>query len=168
MSFTSRARCSYMQQCVDRLRFNLHQAALHRTTSTSRIQRPLALTPKYHARALYNTPRYSVSSPPKTHDRGPASTETTQTDFGKLDVLGGIAPPASSIDSCYSDGFILSNGVKVENAGVILVGGEVFQWLPWKTGSKLLNQANQFELRNESVGILDLLWPKPGRYRLLI
>jgi NADH dehydrogenase [ubiquinone] 1 alpha subcomplex assembly factor 3 len=162
MSLPARVRCSHMQQCSNRLRFNLHQAALRRSSSTARFQRPITLTPKYLTRSLHSTPISSASPPPRTHDRGPPSEESTQTDFGKLNVLGGIAPPASSIDTCYANGFMLSNGVSVEKAGVILVGGEVFRWMPWKSGSRLLNRAGQFELLGESVGILELLWPKPG------
>lgn len=71
---------------------------------------------------------------PKTKDRGPTSTEDTQTDFGKLDIFStaNIEAPATSVDACTTDGFHLNNGIKTDGgAGILLVGGEAFVWRPW-------------------------------------
>jgi NADH dehydrogenase [ubiquinone] 1 alpha subcomplex assembly factor 3 len=78
-------------------------------------------------------------------------------------------------------GFVFSNQLKVAGCGVLLVGGEVFRWKPWirpdrtegTIGSggqaddvltgKLLNQKGQWDVDVGAWGILDLVWPKPGK-----
>ncbi|EMR81490.1 putative duf498 domain protein [Botrytis cinerea BcDW1] len=125
-----------------------------------------------------SSPR-SQSHPPATRDRGPPSSETTQTDFSVLDVLGNTPMPSTSIDACLSDGFHLNSGVKVggdgvfkdgkwrRGSGVLLVGGEAFGWKPWVGGAKegeeleLVNQKGQFECGDEAWGILGCVWPRP-------
>jgi hypothetical protein len=83
-------------------------------------------------------------------------------------VFSKVPPPASSIDSCTPDGFELTNGVRIEDAGVLLVGGEVFSWKPWpkrkQDGGKgsFLNQMGQWEVGGETLGMLGLVWPRPG------
>lgn len=124
-------------------------------------------------RCLHNTRNLNVSSPPKSHDRGPASKEDTQTDFGSLNVLGNTPPPATSIDATTNDGFAFSNNTKVSGTGVILVAGEVFRWRPWvreksadgEGGQKrtLLNAKGQWDVDESAWGVLDLVWPKPGK-----
>ncbi|QSZ29334.1 hypothetical protein DSL72_003848 [Monilinia vaccinii-corymbosi] len=121
------------------------------------------------------------SHPPRTHDRGPPSSETTQTDFGTLDVLGNTPPPSTSIDACLSDGFHLNSGLKVggdgrfikgkgwtKGSGVLLVAGEAFGWRPWvHDGGEadaergLVNGKGQFEVGDEAWGILSCVWPRP-------
>lgn len=121
---------------------------------------------------------------PKSKDRGPASKEDTQTDFGALDVLGGMPPPTTGIDACMDDGFALNNGLRITGAGVILVGGEAFKWRPWvrpgrpegtigegaagddikgvsSMSGKLKNAKGQWEADKMVWGALDLVWPKP-------
>lgn len=107
------------------------------------------------------------SHPPKSHDRGPASSETTQTDFSNLDVLGATPVPSTSIDACLWDGFHLNNGVKIHGAGVLLVDGEAFEWRPWEAGKnakekRLLNAKGQWEVDDSAWGVLEVVWPKPG------
>jgi NADH dehydrogenase [ubiquinone] 1 alpha subcomplex assembly factor 3 len=123
-------------------------------------------------RQIHSSPTRALSSPPpETHDRGPASTETTQTDFSNLDVLGGTPVPSTAIDACLWDGFHLNNGVKItQGAGVLLVGGEAFGWRPWDAGSgtqrgegkRLLNGRGQWEVEDGAWGLLEVVWPKPG------
>ena len=135
--------------------------------------RPLpSLIPSRQIHASFN-PALS-SPPPKTYDRGPASTETTQTDFSNLDVLGGTPVPSTAIDACLWDGFHLDNGVKITSgAGVLLVGGEAFGWRPWDAGTqkgegqagggkRLLNARGQWEVDDGAWGLLEVVWPKPG------
>jgi NADH dehydrogenase [ubiquinone] 1 alpha subcomplex assembly factor 3 len=108
---------------------------------------------------------------PKSKDRGPASKEDTQTDFGALDVLGGMPPPTTGIDACMEDGFALNNGSRITGAGVMLVGGEAFKWRPWireeggdsgnTANNKLKNAKGQWEADKMVWGALDLVWPKP-------
>ncbi|KAF7865864.1 hypothetical protein EAF04_006029 [Stromatinia cepivora] len=126
-------------------------------------------------------PTYSHAPP--THDRGPPSSETTQTDFSILDVLGNTPSPSTSIDACLSDGFHLNSGVKVggdgkivggkwrRGSGVLLVGGEAFEWRPWVQGEgeegesegelELVNGRGQFECADEAWGVLGCVWPRP-------
>lgn len=82
------------------------------------------------------------------------------------------------------DGFALNSGLKVTGAGVMLVGGEAFQWRPWtaeggKEGTigagglgndvkgvhsmsgKLRNSKGQLHVERHAWGVLDLVWPKP-------
>ncbi|MCJ1438017.1 hypothetical protein MMC27_007404 [Xylographa pallens] len=102
----------------------------------------------------------------KPTDRGPASKEDTQTDFGSMDVLGNTPPPTTSIDACLTDGFHLDNGLKIGGgSGCLLVAGEAFAWRPWEaSGSKkgqMINAKGQWTVEKEAWGILDLVWPKP-------
>jgi len=103
---------------------------------------------------------------PKSHDRGPRSTEDTQTDFGSLNVLGNSPAPSTSIDACLWDGFHLDSGVKITGgSGVLLVAGEAFNWRPWeagKGGMRLVNEKGQFDVEDEAWGLFSLVWPKPG------
>ncbi|KAI9051402.1 hypothetical protein LZ554_004449 [Drepanopeziza brunnea f. sp. 'monogermtubi'] len=109
------------------------------------------------------TRRHFSSPAPQKHDRGPPSTEDTQTDFGALNVLGSTPAPSTSIDACLWDGFHLDSGVKISGgAGVLLVGGEAFAWRPWGHGGKtMLNEKGQWDVAEESWGLLGLVWPKP-------
>ncbi|KAH0538988.1 hypothetical protein FGG08_004437 [Glutinoglossum americanum] len=104
-------------------------------------------------------------------DRGPASKESTQTDFASLDVLGKTPVPTTAIEACHADGFLLNSGLRVSSGGVLLVGGEVFAWRPWEAVGgkkekwkvkKLLNSKGQWDVPLEAWGLLDIVWPKPG------
>jgi NADH dehydrogenase [ubiquinone] 1 alpha subcomplex assembly factor 3 len=109
----------------------------------------------------------SGSPKPQSRDRGPPSKEDTQTDFGAMNVLGNTPAPSTSIDACLWDGFHLNSGVKITGGtGVLLVAGEAFSWRPWMAGKadmKLVNGRGQWEVEDESWGLLGLVWPKPGR-----
>ncbi|CZS95814.1 uncharacterized protein RAG0_05332 [Rhynchosporium agropyri] len=114
-----------------------------------------------------SAPRFA-SPKPQTHDRGPASSEDTQTDFAALNVLGNTPAPSTSIDACLWDGFHLNSGVKISGGtGVILVAGEAFEWRPWESpvsGGKplsLVNAKGQWDVSDEAWGLLGLVWPKP-------
>ncbi|KAK5945674.1 hypothetical protein PMZ80_002880 [Knufia obscura] len=111
---------------------------------------------------------------PKHADRGPRSTEDTQTDFGAMDVLGHIPTPATSVDACTSDGFHLDNGAKTEGgSGIMLVGGEAFKWEPWRAststttdaeptlGSLLDTRKGILSIPPRSLSLLELVHPKP-------
>ncbi|KAL4890793.1 hypothetical protein BDV59DRAFT_183681 [Aspergillus ambiguus] len=119
-----------------------------------------------YARPTRMIPR-SHTLKPSSHDRGPQSSETTQTDFAALDVLGSVPMPTTSVDATLDTGFHLNNGLKVRDGdGVLLVGGEAFAWRPWKavTGgmrSAMVNQKGQFEVDPKAWGLLDVVWPRP-------
>jgi hypothetical protein len=62
----------------------------------------------------------------------------------------------------------------VSGTGVILVSGEVFRWRPWvremstedvggKQRRTLLNKKGQWDVDESAWGVLDLVWPKPGK-----
>jgi NADH dehydrogenase [ubiquinone] 1 alpha subcomplex assembly factor 3 len=132
---------------------------------------PASQTPNTYTRCLHASARALAA--PKSKDRGPTSKEDTQTDFGALDVLGGMPPPTTGIDACMDDGFALNNGLRITGAGVMLVGGEAFKWRPWVRGEgddikgvssmagKLQNAKGQWEVDRMAWGALDLVWPKP-------
>ncbi|RFU24921.1 hypothetical protein B7463_g11416, partial [Scytalidium lignicola] len=149
--------------------------AFYNTSTTTRRTRPQQLLSRKNSnnnssqflfsRSITTTSaRHNAASPkPKSHDRGPPSEETTQTDFKALDVLGATPAPSTSIDACLWDGFHLNSGVKIVGGkGALLVAGEAFAWVPWK-GKKggFVNEKGQFEVDDEAWGVLALMWPKP-------
>ncbi|KAI0118943.1 hypothetical protein GGR51DRAFT_554633 [Nemania sp. FL0031] len=86
------------------------------------------------------------------------------TDFAAMDVLGNTPVPSTTVDICMSDGFQLNSGARItDGSGVILVGGEAFSWRPWlpRGENRLLNAKGQWEIPNESLGSLSVLWPRP-------
>ncbi|POS85758.1 hypothetical protein EPUL_002431, partial [Erysiphe pulchra] len=106
------------------------------------------------------------SSKVQKYDRGPQSSEDTQTDFGNLDILANTPAPSTSIDACLWDGFHLNSGVKITGGmGVLLVGGKAFSWQPWiarkDNQRKLLNEKGQWEVEDETWGIFEAIWPRP-------
>ena len=144
----------------------------HRPNSNqSQSQTPVRMIPRAHG------------SKPANHDRGPQSNEDTQTDFAALDVLGSIPVPTTAVDACLDSGFHLNSGLKITGGdGVLLVGGEVFTWRPWKAtaggaggsgkggekGEKagMVNGRGQFELDEQVWGVLGVVWPRPGEFSL--
>lgn len=118
-----------------------------------------------HARTLSSTPTsLSASAPSTTTERGPTSTESTQTDFDALNVFSNAPAPTASIDACLTDGFHLDNGVKITGgSGLLLVSGEAFAWRPWEAGGRgrLLNNKGQWDTGEGAWGLLGLVWPKP-------
>ena len=107
-------------------------------------------------------------SAPKSTDRGPVSDESTQTDFGSMDVFSNAPAPTASIDACTSDGFHLDNGVKIGGgSGLLVVAGEAFTWRPWDAGGRgrLLNQRGQWDTGDGAWGVLEAVWPKPGEMK---
>ncbi|KAF2144030.1 uncharacterized protein K452DRAFT_285236 [Aplosporella prunicola CBS 121167] len=136
------------------------------------------------ARTLTTCPRPLASRPPRTHDRGPTSTESTQTDFGSMDVLGGTPAPVTGIDATTADGFALNSGLRVTGSGVLLVAGEVFRWRPWVRAprgegegvggeakdkgkdkgagvSDMRSPKGLWEVDEAAWGVLRVVWPKP-------
>ena len=106
---------------------------------------------------------------PKSKDRGPPSQEKTMTDFGNLNVLGSVPPPTTSVDACMPNGFRFNSGLNIlDGAGCLIVAGEVFSWRPWRVGGNgkvgMVNRSGQWQVKKEALGLLDLLWPKPGKH----
>jgi NADH dehydrogenase [ubiquinone] 1 alpha subcomplex assembly factor 3 len=143
---------------------------LSRLSRQARFPTPLS-NPQFYlnaTRAFYLSPNLSVSPKPKSHDRGPQSSEDTQTDFGSLNVLSNTPAPSTSVDACLWDGFHLDSGVKIiGGTGALLVAGEAFSWRPWEAGKgdkkmRLVNDKGQWEVEDEAWGLLGLVWPKPG------
>ncbi|KAI1351693.1 hypothetical protein F5Y01DRAFT_112116 [Xylaria sp. FL0043] len=114
------------------------------TVNTKPLSRPVA---SFHATSRHR----NRDGPPPT-------------DFAALDVLGNAPVPSTIVDICMSDGFQLNSGARItDGSGVILVGGEVFAWQPWlpRGENKLLNGKGQWDIPNESLGLLSLVWPRP-------
>jgi len=129
---------------------------------------PASLRPAGFRAFHYTRARHAEKTISK-QDKRPRSEEKTQTDFGKLNVFADVPPPASSIETCYPDGFQLANGVAVRDSGMLLVGGEVFHWLPWNTTrgnsdpASLMRRGGTCHIDAEAWTVFDLIWPKPGK-----
>lgn len=148
-----------------------HARSIHLSAGANARMTPISdLTTPSMVRGITKTSSRFLAiktRPPPTQDRGPQSSETTQTDFGTMDIFGNTPVPTTSIDACLWDGFHLNNGVKItEGAGVLLIGGEAFAWRPWGLETlgrnKLINKKGQFEVGEASWGVFGLVWPKPG------
>ena len=120
----------------------------HSSPFTPRLATPLSLQKLPHQpsyRPFTTTPSPSAVAPPRassrplppnsklaSRDRGPASSESTQTDFAAMNVLGNTANPSTSVDICITDGFQLDSGLRIgDGDGVILTQSEAFVWRPW-------------------------------------
>lgn len=143
----------------------------------SRQQQPAVpfFAARARARALHTTsPALSRANAPRTNDRGPPSSEETQTDFDKLDVFAGMPVPTTAIDATFDDGFAMNSGLDVARAGVLLVAGDAFKWRPWIGDSSegkaeagtLRNERGMWECDRGAWGALDVVWPKPGKFFL--
>lgn len=105
----------------------------------------------------------SVASSQRAHNNEEIPESAPTTDFSRLDMLGQMPAPSTSVDICSSDGFQLNSGLSVHNGGgVILVGGEAFEWRPWGADHRLINAKGQWEVPEGAFGLLELLWPRPG------
>jgi hypothetical protein len=80
-------------------------------------------------------------------------------------VLNGTVAPSTSIDACLDDGFQLNSGLRITGgSGVLLIGGEAFTWRPFHgRRARMINHKGQWECDDDAWGLLDLVWPKPGR-----
>ena len=118
----------------------------------------------------------SGHQPPRpTQSRGPVSSETTQTDFASLDMLGSMPAPTTAIDTCLEDGFDFNNGLRIAGgSGCLLIAGEAFRWRPWEVRERneargarwaMINKMGHWEVEKEAWGLLELVWPKPGRHQ---
>lgn len=91
--------------------------------------------------------------------------ETTASDLDRLDIMGAVPVPSHSVDLCMADGFQLNSGVEIGGgSGVLLVGGEGFAWQPWLAGDRgkrLVNSKGQWDIAEESLALLSLVWPRP-------
>ncbi|KAK0670646.1 hypothetical protein QBC41DRAFT_317461 [Cercophora samala] len=117
--------------------------------------------------APFSSSRTLRKGPPLAHNNEPVPTSSPTTDFSSLDVLGNTPVPSTSIDVCHHDGFSLNSGVQITHgSGALLVGGEAFEWKPWasKDGGrkKMINSKWQWEIDPESLGVLRVIWPRPG------
>ncbi|KAF3770288.1 hypothetical protein M406DRAFT_354367 [Cryphonectria parasitica EP155] len=104
----------------------------------------------------------SLFRPRRAHNQEEIPEGPPTTDFNRMDMLGQSPAPSTSVDICSSDGFKLNSGVSIyDGKGVLLVGGEAFEWQPWGKNMKLINTKGQWEVEEGAFGLLDLLWPKP-------
>lgn len=153
--------CTSLPRCQQAL--HLRRCSVPWSIRTRCISSQLTQTRPISTSSSHGLP--PPATPNKFTDRGPKSSEDTQTDFGAMDVFSNAPAPTASIDACLSDGFHLDNGVKIgDGSGLLLVSGEAFAWRPWEAGGRgrLLNQRGQWDTGDGAWGVLGLVWPKPG------
>ncbi|KAM5432716.1 hypothetical protein MferCBS31731_007430 [Microsporum ferrugineum] len=156
-------------QCpLKRIPSSIRTYASDRNNANSSIRVQPTTQPRPRRTALS-----SADLKPKSNYRGPPREEADtkhMTDLNSLDILSGVAVPATAIDACHHDGFQLNNGVRIADGnGCLLVDGEVFVWRPWEAGSSgaagktknFVNEKGQWEVPEGAWGALRLLWPKP-------
>ena len=99
------------------------------------------------------------------HNNEPVPDQAPETDFSRMDILGSVPVPATSVDICMWDGFALNSGTKIlDGSGALLVAGEAFAWRPWGARKRLLNARGQWDVDPAALGILSLVWPRPGAF----
>lgn len=126
-------------------------------------QVPSILPPRQACTASFHT---TARRPRRAHNDEEVPDAAPTTDFSRMDMLGQTPAPSTSVDICSSDGFKLNSGVSIyDGKGVILVGGEAFEWQPWSKDMRLVNAKGQWEVPEGAWALLDLLWPRPGMYR---
>lgn len=97
------------------------------------------------------------------HNNEPVPEGPPTTDFSRMDMLSQAPAPSTSVDICSSDGFKLNSGVSIDDGkGVVLLGGEAFEWQPWGPDLRLINAKGQWEVPEGAFGMFDLVWPRPG------
>ncbi|KAI1384860.1 uncharacterized protein F4822DRAFT_375222 [Hypoxylon trugodes] len=129
-----------------------------RTLSTAAKTFPKYTTAKYTRTTPCTTSSFHTTAPRRAGDEPPP------TDFSALDVFGNMPIPSTAIEVCMPDGFQFNSGIKIlDGSGVLLVGGEAFKWQPWlpRGEKRLLNKKGQWEVPNDTFGLLGLLWPRP-------
>jgi NADH dehydrogenase [ubiquinone] 1 alpha subcomplex assembly factor 3 len=132
-------------------------------TTTSRLSLPV------HDNALLPRPLHTNTPLSRTaHNNEQIPDQPPPTDFARMDVLGQTPPPATSIDACLPDGFVLGDSAVTISggSGALLVGGEAFVWRPWDSNTKqLVNGKGQWEVQglDRAFGLLGVVWPRPGR-----
>lgn len=139
--------------------------ALSRFNAMPTISRLLA---RGASRAAFHA-RPSLSQKSQQHPSDglatPVHENTNRSEIlSSLDVLGSIPAPPSAVEATYPDGFLLNNGVKVQD-GVMLLNNEVFLWQPVLKGGIEESKAKTggvLELAEEAWGLLDVVYPKPG------
>lgn len=127
------------------------------------------LTSPHHQQTIrFFTPTTLLKTPPSSfssNDGRDSVSENTRTDFSSLDVLADAPPPTTAVELCLNDGFNLSNGVRIRGSGCLLVGGEAFEWRPWKATtppSRIINKKGQWDVAKEAWALLEVVWPRPG------
>lgn len=99
----------------------------------------------------------------RAHNNEEVPDNPPTTDFSRMDMLSQAPAPSTSIDICSSDGFKLNSGVSIyDGKGVVLLGGEAFEWQPWGPDLRLVNAKGQWEVPEGAFGMFDLVWPRPG------
>ncbi|KAK6338780.1 hypothetical protein TWF696_009591 [Orbilia brochopaga] len=79
--------------------------------------------------------------------------------FTDMNILSGVPPPASAIETVYADGFLLNNGMRFHGKdGIVIVHNEAFNWL---TNGAARVRNGVLELDDELWGVLDVVAPKP-------
>ena len=88
--------------------------------------------------------------------------------LSQLDVLSGLPAPPSAVDSVFLDGFLLNDGQTIRGDGVFLLSNDALRWRALLLKGELeeaeakAKETSVLELPDESWGLLDVVYPKPG------
>ena len=130
------------------------------SSNTSTANRQARMIPRSH------TAKPTLQQQPETQPQ-PQQQQQPQpiNDISSLNLLGNIPPPATAVDECHDDGFLLDNRLRISHgSGALLVGGEAFAWRPWEISAGLVNERGQFEVDALAWGLLSIVWPRPGEF----
>ncbi|KAF3913924.1 hypothetical protein ABW21_db0205749 [Orbilia brochopaga] len=106
---------------------------------------------------LDSKPSSSQEPPPKIGPKKGGSDPNEV--FTDMNILSGVPPPASAIETVYADGFLLNNGMRFQGRdGIVIVHNEAFNWL---TNGAARVRNGVLELEDELWGVLDVVAPKP-------
>lgn len=122
---------------------------------------PTTVSSSFLRTFMASAPQLKTSK--RAHNNEPIPDGPPTTDFSRMDMLSQAPAPSTSVDICSSDGFKLNSGVSIyDGKGVVLLGGEAFEWQPWGTDKRLVNKKGQWEVPEAAFGMFDLVWPRPG------
>lgn len=155
--------------------------ALRSPSRALRVLKPTSTSPRpslpvlsHASRSLHTSPSPSPRRQAHSKFNEPVPDQAPPTDFARMDVLGQTPAPATSIDACLPDGFVLGDGsvTITGGSGALLVAGEAFAWRPWNSSSsssskkQLVNAKGQWDLDEQGLqtafGLLGVVWPRPG------
>ena len=117
---------------------------------------------------LQKRPSIPISGP-RTTPNFPLEGGSDPKEFlSQLDVFSGLPTPPSAVDSVFPDGFLLNDGQMIRGDGVFLLSNDVLRWRALLSEGELeeaeakAKKTSVLELPDESWGLLDVIYPKPG------
>lgn len=86
-----------------------------------------------------------------------ARENVSESALSELDVLASAPRPAISVETVLEDGFRLSDGLTYRGS-ILLVNGQAFAW---KIRDTLSIKNGVLDIKQESLGLLGVIWPRP-------